>query len=74
MDARTIGLLFHAWVVVAVAIGSGLIAFFDSVLLARVGAVVIMLGLVSLMPAFNYTWWEAESTEEGGTSEESGPT
>lgn len=64
MDARTLGLLLHGWTVVAVAIGSGLIAFFDSVLLARVGAVIIMLGLVSLMPAFNYLWWESTEDRE----------
>jgi len=60
MDERTIAYALYGWVVVAVTLGSVLIIF-GSTLLATVGAVVIIVGLASLMPAFNYLWWESES-------------
>jgi uncharacterized membrane protein len=60
MDSRTIAYALYGWVATAVVVGSVLIVF-GSTLLATVGAVVIIVGLVSLMPAFSYLWWESES-------------
>jgi uncharacterized membrane protein len=57
MDSRTIAYALYTWVVVAVATGSTLIIF-GNTLMATVGAVVIIVGLASLMPAFSYLWWE----------------
>lgn len=64
MDDRTIGYLLHVWVVVAVLVGIGIIIFTSSTLLTRVSTVLIILGLVSLMPAFKLTWWGSESAEQ----------
>ncbi len=60
MDSRTIAYALYAWVVVAFAIGSILIIFGNS-FTATAGTVVIIVGLVSLMPAFKYLWWEDSS-------------
>jgi len=62
MDSRTIAYALYGWVVVAVATGSVLIIS-GTTLMARVGTVIIIIGLVSLMPAFSYLWWD-ESAEE----------
>lgn len=62
MDHRTLGYLLHGWVLLAVAAGMSLIAFGNTIL-ATVGAVLIILGLVSLMPAFRYYWWTGESAQ-----------
>lgn len=67
MDDRTIGYLLHVWVVVAVLVGIGIIIFTSSTLLTRLSTVLIILGLVSLMPAFKFTWWGAESAEQDKT-------
>lgn len=70
MESRTIASALYGWVVLAVAIGSVLIVF-GTALMARIGTVIIILGLVSLMPAFKYLWWEdgsdvaVESVETG---------
>lgn len=64
MDDRTIGYLLHVWVAVSVLVGIGIIIFTSSTLLTRIGTVVIILGLVSLMPAFRYMWWGSESAEQ----------
>jgi uncharacterized membrane protein len=60
MDSRTIAYALYGWVATATVVGSVLIVF-GSTLLATVGAVVIIVGLVSLMHAFSYLWWESES-------------
>lgn len=62
MDHRTLGYLLHAWVVVAVAAGSGLIILSSMTVVRALGTVLIIVGLVSLMPAFRYLWWGPEST------------
>lgn len=62
MDQRILGYLLHVWVVVATLVGIGLVLS-GVQLLVTVGTVVIIIGLISLMPAFRYTWWESESTE-----------
>lgn len=62
MDHRTIGYLLHAWVVVAAAVGSGLIVLTSTTTVRALGTVLIIVGLVSLMPAFRYLWWGPEST------------
>lgn len=61
MENRTLGYLLHGWVLLAVAAGMALIAFGNTIL-ATVGAVLIIVGVVSLMPAFRYYWWTEEST------------
>lgn len=72
MDSRTIAYALYGWVVLAVAIGSTLIVF-GSTLLARIGTVIIILGLISLMPAFKYLWWDdsPEETAEAATAADS---
>jgi len=62
MDPRTISYVLYAWVVVAVALGSALIIF-GNTLMATVGAVVIIIGAVSLMPAISYRYWGNEEDE-----------
>jgi uncharacterized membrane protein len=70
MDERTIAYAIYGWVVTAVILGSALIVF-GTTLLATIGTVVIILGLISLMPAFNYLWWkpESESVESAESAE-----
>jgi hypothetical protein len=48
------------WVLASVVAGVALIVY-GSTLLAIVGAVLIILGLVALMPALRYAWWEPEA-------------
>ncbi|MEF8783637.1 MAG: hypothetical protein V5A39_09100 [Haloarculaceae archaeon] len=62
MDNRTLGYLLHGWVLLTIATGMGLIAF-GSTILPTVGAVLIIVGIISLMPAFRYYWWTDESTQ-----------
>jgi hypothetical protein len=62
MDNRTLGYLLHGWVLLAIATGMVLIAF-GSTILPTVGAVLIIVGIISLMPAFRYYWWTDESTQ-----------
>lgn len=67
MDSRTLARALYGWVVVAVAIGSVLIVF-GSTLMARVGTVTIIIGLISLMPAFRYLWWDDSPDETSDTA------
>ncbi len=66
MDSRTIAYALYGWVVVAAVTGSVLIVF-GTTLMARIGTVIIILGLISLMPAFSFLWWE-DSSEESDES------
>jgi uncharacterized membrane protein len=71
MESRTLAQALYGWVVVAVAVGSVLIVFGNR-LTARIGTVIIIIGLVSLMPAFRYLWWDDSSektTDDAATAE-----
>ncbi|MFB6353690.1 MAG: hypothetical protein ABEJ92_06345 [Halobacteriales archaeon] len=54
MDPETLGTLLEVGVLLAIPLGIGLI-FFGSALLAGVGVVLVILGLIGLMPALRYT-------------------
>ncbi len=71
MDSRTVAYALYGWVVAAAVAGSVLIVF-GNTLTARIGTVVIIVGLVSLMPAFRYLWWDdsaEETADAAGTAE-----
>ncbi|MFB6309317.1 MAG: hypothetical protein ABEH35_08310 [Haloarculaceae archaeon] len=54
MDQRTLGYAFVVWVAVSIPVGVGLILFGGRIA-AMVGAALIMIGLMSLMPAVRFT-------------------
>lgn len=72
MESRTIAYALYSWVVVAVATGSVLIVF-GTTLMARIGTVIIILGLISLMPAFSFLWWDEgpDDTDDPAVTDDS---
>ena len=62
MDGKTISYVLYLWVATAVVTESSLILF-GSTFLTTAGTVLIIIGLVSLMPAMRYAWWDTETPE-----------
>jgi predicted cobalt transporter CbtA len=55
MEQGTLGTAFSAWIVVALAIGIGLVVVSGGLALSLIGIVLIVLGLIGIMPALRFT-------------------
>ncbi|MFB6267503.1 MAG: hypothetical protein ABEI31_07575 [Halodesulfurarchaeum sp.] len=61
MDRDTIGTLFSLVAPVATLVGLVLV-FVESSLLTAIGVVLLIAGLISLMPALRFRWWDETGT------------